>query len=171
MNTEQCRWVEATVAGLRICSVYVVNGQAVGSPPFAEKLAFLEAMADRAEQLGGGAVIAGDMNVCPTDTDVYDPLAFVGSTHVTEDERSRLRAIAERGGLADAYRVVHPEPEQQFTWWDYRAGHFHKGLGLRIDLILVGPEVAGRLTEVGMIRDFRKGQKPSDHAPLVAEWD
>ncbi len=169
----QARWVEATVGGVRVASVYVVNGQAVGTEPFAEKLAFLEAMAARAAQLreaGLPTVIAGDMNLCPTDTDVYDPAAFAGATHVTDEERGALAQVAHAGGLQDAYRVVHPEPEQQFTWWDYRAGHFHKGLGLRIDLILAGQEIADALTAVHIERDFRKGTKPSDHVPLVARW-
>ncbi len=172
-QADQARWVEATVGGVRVASVYVVNGQAVGTEPFAEKLAFLEAMATRAAQLradGRPTVIAGDMNVCPTDTDVYDPAAFTGSTHVTEEERGALAQVAHAGGLQDAYRVVHPEPAQQFTWWDYRAGHFHKGLGLRIDLILASETIAAALTDVHIERDFRKGTKPSDHAPLVARW-
>jgi exodeoxyribonuclease-3 len=165
---DEARWVEATVAGLRVASVYVPNGRAVGSPTFDEKLAFLEAMARRAPELD---VVAGDMNVCPTDLDVYDPVAFEGSTHVTPEERERLVAVAEAGGLADAYRVVHPEPEVGFTWWDYRQGHFHRKMGLRIDLALVDAErVAPALREVGIDRTFRKGPKPSDHAPLLVEW-
>lgn len=170
VRADQSRWIEATVAGVRVCSVYVVNGQAIGTEPFDEKLTFLEAMAARVSQLSGDVVVAGDMNVCPTDTDVYDIAQFAGSTHVTPEERTALAAVADAGGLADAYRVLHPEPEQQFTWWDYRAGHFHKGLGLRIDLALVSENIAGSLTEVGMVRDFRKGTKPSDHAPLLVEW-
>ncbi len=173
VQADQARWVEATVGGVRVASVYVVNGQAVGTEPFAEKLAFLEAMAARAAQVrdtGLPTVIAGDMNVCPTDTDVYDPVAFRGATHVTDEERGALDAVAHAGGLRDAYRVVHPEPTQQFTWWDYRAGHFHKGLGLRIDLILVSEDIASALTHAHIERDFRKGTKPSDHAPLVARW-
>jgi len=172
-QADQARWVEATVAGIRVASVYVVNGQAVGTEPFAEKLAFLEAMSTRAATLrdaGAPIVIAGDMNVCPTDTDVYDPAAFAGATHVTSEERGALAAVAHAGDLQDAYRTVHPEPSQQFTWWDYRAGHFHKGLGLRIDLALVSEAIASSLTDVRIERDFRKGHKPSDHVPLVAEW-
>ncbi|MCW2997196.1 MAG: exodeoxyribonuclease [Solirubrobacterales bacterium] len=172
-QADQARWVEASVDGVRVASAYVVNGQAVGTEPFAEKLAFLDAMATRAAQLraaGTPLVIAGDMNVCPTDTDVYDPAAFVGATHVTDEERGALAQVAHAGGLRDAYRVVHPEPEQQFTWWDYRAGHFHKGLGLRIDLILASDEIAASLSDVHIERDYRKGLKPSDHVPLVARW-
>ena len=111
-------------------------------------------------------MVAGDMNIAPADADVYDPAAFVGSTHVTAEERTRLAAILEAGGLVDAYRHVHPD-EQQFTWWDYRAGNFHKELGLRIDLALVSAGLADRLQECGIDRDFRKGRKPSDHAPLL----
>jgi len=159
---------------VRVASVYVVNGQAVGSEPFADKLKFLEALAARAAVLRASGmaplVIAGDMNVCPTDADVYDPAAFAGATHVTPQERGALAQVAHAGGLQDAYRVVHPEPEQQFTWWDYRAGHFHKGLGLRIDLILVSDDIAAALVDVQIERDYRKGPKPSDHAPLVATW-
>ena len=171
-QADQARWIEATVGGVRIASVYVVNGQAVGTGPFAEKLQFLEAMAARAAALraaGGPMAIAGDFNVCPTDLDVYDVAAFTGATHVTEEERTALRGILDAGRLRDAHETVRPG-EQQFTWWDYRAGHFHKGLGLRIDLVLLSEDLAGGLTRCGIERDFRKGTKPSDHAPLVAEW-
>jgi exodeoxyribonuclease-3 len=105
------------------------------------------------------------MNIAPADEDVYAPALFDGSTHVTEAERGRLRAIL-AAGLRDAYREVHPR-EPQFTWWDYRAGHFHKGLGLRIDLVLASEDLEVRAC--GIDRNFRKGSKPSDHAPLLAE--
>jgi exodeoxyribonuclease-3 len=162
----EARWCEATVGGLRIASAYVTNGRAVGTPTFAEKLAFLDAIAARSPQLD---VIAGDFNVTPADADVYDPAAFAGETHVTPDERRRLEAILARG-FVDAYRHLHPD-EQQFTWWDYRQGHFHRGLGLRIDLVLLRAELAPRLRSAGIARDYRKGTKPSDHAPLLVELD
>jgi exodeoxyribonuclease III len=161
----EARWIEATVAGIRLASVYVPNGREVGSPTFTAKLAFLEAMATRAAALQGPAMVAGDMNVCPTDADVYDPAAFVGSTHVTSQERERLGRVL-GAGLVDAYRQLHPD-EAGFTWWDYRQGHFHRGLGLRIDLALVSAGLAPRLVRCGIDRDFRKGPKPSDHAPLL----
>ncbi len=157
----EARWAEATVAGIRFASVYVPNGRTLDSPEYPRKLAFLESIAKRVAHLDGAPlVVAGDMNVAPADADVYDPAAFVGGTHVTGEERSRLGAI----GLRDAYRVVHPDT-QQFTWWDYRAGHFHKGLGLRIDLALVSDQV--QVLECGIDRNYRKGSKPSDHAPLL----
>jgi exodeoxyribonuclease-3 len=166
---DEARWVEATVDGVRVASVYVPNGRAVGSESFAAKLTFLEAMAARvAEAPGGPLVVAGDMNVCPTDLDVYDPAAFVGSTHVTADERSRLDAVMRDGGLVDAYRHLQPD-EVGFTWWDHRQGHFHRKLGLRIDLVLVSEDLAARVVSCGIDRGFRKGPKPSDHAPLLLE--
>jgi exodeoxyribonuclease-3 len=166
----EARWIEAGVDGVRVASVYVPNGRAVGTETFEQKLAFLDAMADRAADLSrtGPLVIGGDMNVTRADIDVYDPAAFVGSTHVTEDERSRLERILERGKLVDSYRHLHPD-EVGYTWWDYRAGHFHKKMGLRIDYVLVSPSLAQGLTLAGIDRNYRKGQKPSDHAPLIAE--
>lgn len=173
LRPDEARWIEATVAGVRVVSTYVPNGREVGSPTFAEKLAFLDAAAAQATALGAGAdatplAIAGDFNVAPADLDVYDPAAFAGSTHVTADERERLSALLRAGGLVDAYRHLHPDTVQH-TWWDYRQGHFHRGMGLRIDLVLVSEALAPGLERVGIERDYRKGQKPSDHAPLVAD--
>jgi exodeoxyribonuclease-3 len=169
---DECRWVEATVDDVRVVSTYVPNGRVVDSEWYAQKLDFLAAAAERVRALrsaGTPLVVAGDMNVAPADLDVYDPAAFVGSTHVTPPERAALQALADAGSLRDAFRQLHPD-EQQFTWWDYRAGHFHKGLGLRIDLALVSEKLAPRLTRAGIERPYRKGSRPSDHAPLVVEW-
>ena len=167
---EEARWVEARVGDLRVISTYVINGRAVGSPFFADKLRFLEAAAERVAELreaGEQVVLAGDLNVTRDDRDVYDPAAFEGETHVTPQERAAFEAILDRGGLTDAYRALHDG--EQFTWWDYRQGHFHRGLGLRIDYILLSAPLAESLTACHIERDFRKGAKPSDHAPLVAE--
>jgi len=168
---DEARWIEAVVDGVRVVSTYVPNGRAVGTETFDDKLRFYEAMAERAAELRGTPlVIAGDMNVMREDRDIYDPDAFVGSTHVTVDERERFERILTEGALVDAYRAVHPD-EVGYTWWDYRAGNFHKGLGIRIDYLLMTEDVAGRLRGVGIDRNFRKGQKPSDHAPLIAWLD
>jgi exodeoxyribonuclease-3 len=119
---------------------------------------------------GAPAIVAGDFNVAPADLDVYDPEAFAGSTHVTEAERSRIRSILD-DGYVDAFRAVNGPEAVQHTWWDYRQGHFHRGMGLRIDLVLVRADLAAGLRRCGIERDFRKGAKPSDHAPLVVELD
>jgi exodeoxyribonuclease-3 len=184
----EARWCEATIAGLRCASTYVPNGRTLDSPEYPRKLEFLDAIRAHLESAAGTSasgdvgrqansqgrrslplIVAGDWNIAPADNDVYDPAAFVGGTHVTDAERTRLAAI-EATGLIDCYRHVHPDT-QQFTWWDYRAGHFHKGLGLRIDLILASARLGETITRCGIERDYRKGQKPSDHAPLVVELD
>ena len=170
-SPDQARWIEAEIEslGIRVASVYVVNGQEVGSEPFAQKLQVLAAMAARAEQLAETElVMGGDMNVAPLDLDVYDSSKFEGATHVTEQERSGLRTVAERGGLVDAFRQLHPD-EPGFTWWDYRGGSFHQGFGLRIDLLLVSESLSAAITGCGIDRSFRKGTKPSDHVPLIVE--
>jgi exodeoxyribonuclease-3 len=161
---DEARWLEATTAGLRVASTYVPNGREIGHPEYEKKLAFLDAARERVGTLD---VLAGDFNVCPADIDVYDPAAFVGSTHVQPEERARFAALLD-AGTVDAYRHLHPG-EVGFTWWDYRQGHFHRKMGLRIDAFLVRAELAGRLRACGIDRNFRKGPKPSDHAPLLLE--
>lgn len=173
--TDEARWVEAYVEGIRVVSAYVPNGQAVGSEPFAQKLTFLDAMGRRSRELSDQpAIIAGDLNVCPTDLDVWDPAEIHGATHITENERSRLAAVVD-SGFVDTFRALHPA-EPGFTWWDYRFGAFHKGLGLRIDHVLATAPLAQRLRTARIDRDFRKPSKvpeskPSDHAPLIVEFE
>ena len=171
---DEARWIEATVQvngeALRVASVYVPNGRALTDPAYLDKLAFLDAMADRAAALAGRPLfLAGDLNVAPADLDVYSPAAFVGSTHTSEAERARLDAVLATG-LVDTFRALEPRT-QQFTWWDYRAGHFHKNMGLRIDLGLLSHDLAARCRRCGIDRSFRKGTKPSDHAPLLLELE
>ena len=169
----QARWIEGTVNGLRIVSTYVPNGQTVGSEPFAQKLVFFAVAAKRLEQLAQRPepiVVMGDMNVAPTDLDVWDVTAFADSTHVTPHERDGHAAMARAGGLIDAYHHLHPElgPEAH-TWWDYRAGNYHKRKGMRIDHVLVSEVLAGSVERATVDRAFRKGAKPSDHAPVVVD--
>lgn len=168
----EARWVEATVEGIRFASVYVINGRALDHEQYFMKLEFLQAMAARAADLKGDGVpliISGDTNICPRDIDVWDPQAFVGSTHVSQPERLAFERILDDGDLVDAHVQRYGEDAQQFTWWDYRAGHFHKNFGLRIDQHLVSRELAGGIADVRILRDLRKGSKPSDHAPLELE--
>lgn len=180
---QEARWIEATVAGVRVASVYVVNGRSLDHPIFSDKLEMLDAIAAHAADLvaGGPTVIAGDFNIAPRDEDVYDPAAFRGSTHTSEPERKRLAAICE-AGLTDAWDATPERGEHAYTWWDYRMGNFHKNKGLRIDLALVTDDVAASLEHVGIDRELRKNvkavagveldkpAKPSDHAPLLVCW-
>ena len=138
-SPDEARWIEATAGDLRVASVYVPNGREIGHPEYEKKLAFLDAARER---VGSLDVLAGDFNVCPADIDVYDPAAFVGSTHVQPEERARFAALLETGRV-DAFRYLHPD-DVGFTWWDYRQGHFHRKMGLRIDAFLVGRAAGGR---------------------------
>ena len=165
-SPDEARWVEADVDGLRVVSVYVPNGRAPDSPFYEDKLRFLDAMVARVGELSSRPlVVAGDFNVCPTDLDVYDPEAFIGATHVTPPERQRFQALLD-AGTVDAFRELHPG-EPGFTWWDYRQGHFHRDKGLRIDVLLLSQPLARELIDCGIDRSFRKGARPSDHAPLL----
>ncbi len=171
-DAEGARFVAARADGIRLISIYAPNGRALDTPFYAAKLdwygrllAWLRQNADPAEDL----VLGGDFNIAPTDLDVYDPLVYVGTTHTSEAERAAFRALLE-WGLVDAYRRFHPEPGK-FSWWDYRAGNFHKGLGMRIDHLLVSRSVAERLTGSEIDRDARKGKLPSDHAPMWIDLD
>ena len=162
------RWLEARIGGLRLVTAYVPNGRELASDAFSEKLVFMDAMGDRVRALAGEPlVLAGDLNVCPTDLDAWDPTQTANGTHVTEDERSRYRRLLE-AGLVDAFRHLHPD-EVAFTWWDYRAGHYGRRMGLRIDMVLVSPELSDDISAVWVDRTFRKGDKPSDHAPLLVD--
>lgn len=167
----EARWIEASVSGTRIASVYVPNGRSPTDPVFQVKLDFMDAMRRRVRDLVGDGplVVAGDVNVAPEDHDVWDPSVFVGSTHVTFAERQRLAAI-QGEGLTDAFRAVHGDREG-FTFWDYRAGAFRRNLGMRIDVVLVSGHLDVASCEVarGYRRVSEAGDKPSDHAPLIAQ--
>jgi len=173
---DEARMVAATVDGLRLACVYAPNGRVVGSPFYTGKLAWFERLGrwiddEIAAGRGDTLIVAGDYNVAPTDQDVWDPKAAHGGTHVSEPERAAVQAIVDRG-LADGYRLRHDEPGR-FSWWDYRAGMFHKNFGMRIDLLLVGSAVAGRIVDAEIDREARKGPKPipSDHAPVTIDLD
>ncbi|HEY3895229.1 MAG TPA: exodeoxyribonuclease III [Pseudonocardiaceae bacterium] len=163
----EARAVSATCAGLRISSVYVPNGRTPQDPHYRYKLDWLAAL--RATVAAGDpavAVVCGDMNVAPSDSDVYDPAAYLGSTHVTPPEREALSALQ----LHDLVRERWPK-ERIFTYWDYRAGMFHQDRGMRIDLVLAGAEVAPRTRAAWVDRQARKGSAPSDHAPVIVDLD
>lgn len=172
-NEAEARWIEATFRGIRFVSVYVVNGRTVDDPMFEQKLDFLDAAHDRLRDLvaAGPVVVAGDWNVAPHDRDVWDPKVFVGSTHVTPDERVRFEALLDLG-LQDAWPTVHGD-EPGFTYWDYRAGALRRNMGMRIDAALVSQDLTIRSVAVDGVfrRNNQAGDKPSDHAPLVLELD
>jgi exodeoxyribonuclease-3 len=168
----EARLLTATCGGVRVLTVYVPNGREVGHEQYAYKLDWfarlrnhLDAVADPA----GLVVVTGDFNVAPEDRDVWDPAACNGCTHVSLPERAALAALLD-WGLVDTFRARHEE-DRLYTWWDYQAGAFHKHLGMRIDLLLASGPLAERLRWVLVDRNARKGTKPSDHAPLFADFD
>ena len=165
----EARAIAATCDGVRVHSLYVPNGREPGSDHYAYKVEWLAALRDVVAAGPADVVVCGDMNIAPADEDVFDPDAYAGQTHVTEPERAalvELRAI----GLRDVVRDRWPG-ERVFTYWDYRAGMFHRDLGMRIDLILAGDPVAARVRAAWVDRKARKGKGPSDHAPVVVDLD
>jgi exodeoxyribonuclease III len=168
---EQARFLVASVGQVRVGTVYVPNGQAVGSEKFRYKLdwlgkwrKWLEGHADSETDLA----LCGDLNVAPEDRDVYDPEGWKDQVLCHPDERKALAEVC-RFGLVDAFRQQHAE-SGVYTWWDYRQLCFPKNHGLRIDMILCSASLASRLTRVAIDRDARKGKNPSDHAPVIAEF-
>jgi exodeoxyribonuclease III len=166
----EARMIAATCGGVRVVCLYAPNGRALDTPFYEAKLAWfgrLRTWLDEAEDPAQPLVLGGDLNVAPTDIDVYDPAAYVGTTHTSAPERAHFQSLVD-WGLEDAYRRFHPEPGR-FTWWDYRAGNFHNGLGMRIDHLLVTRPVGERAIGAEIDRDARKGKLPSDHAPLYLD--
>jgi exodeoxyribonuclease-3 len=165
----EARAVAATCGGIRVHSVYVPNGRVPGSEHYQYKLAWLAALRDQLADGPEATIVCGDMNIAPTDADVFDPEAYVGQTHVTPPERAALAKLEELG-LRDVVRDRWPA-ERVFTYWDYRGGMFHRDLGMRIDLVLATAPVAGRVRAAWVDRQARKGTAPSDHAPVIVDLD
>jgi exodeoxyribonuclease-3 len=162
------RLVAATVSGIRIIDVYAPNGRLVGSDTYSYKLDWFRRLRrhlDSSFSPEAPLLICGDFNVAPEDRDVWDPQKWRGQILFSEPEKAALQHL--RGwGLEDALRLRHPEGGL-FTWWDYRAGAFHRGWGLRIDHILISKPLINRCGSVEIDRNERKGSKPSDHAPVI----
>jgi exodeoxyribonuclease-3 len=168
---EQARFLAATVDGVRVVSLYVPNGQAVGSDKYEYKLAWLarlRAWLDRHCDRGAPLALCGDWNIAPTDLDVAESAAWAGKLHCSPAERAALAEVA-AWGLTDAFRAVHPDA-RAWSWWDYRGVAFFKDAGLRIDYHLVSPALAARLTGCAIDREARKGKDASDHAPVTATF-
>lgn len=183
----EARAISATCGGVRVHCVYVPNGREPGCEHYLYKLAWLSALREAvgadlagADLAGAGlgeavgarpqdAIVCGDINIAPTDADVFDPAAFAGHTHVTPKERDALKQLLSLG-LRDVVRERWPH-QRVFTYWDYRAGMFHKDLGMRIDLVLASEPVATRVKAAWIDRQARKGKGPSDHAPVIVDLD
>jgi exodeoxyribonuclease-3 len=169
----EARMIAADCGGIRIVNIYAPNGRTLGSPFYQAKLAWFERLARWLREAAApdqSLLLGGDFNVAPDDLDVWNPRACHGGTHVSPPEREAFARLC-RWGLVDAYRQHHSEPGR-YTWWDYRAGNFHKNFGMRIDHLLVTRPLAGRTLWAEIDREARKGKPiPSDHAPLLIDVD
>lgn len=168
---EQKRVLAATVNGVRVVCVYCPNGQAVGSDKYQYKLRWFAALRDYLESELANyprLAVAGDFNVAPEDRDVHDPKAWEGQVHVSEPERAAWRALLALG-LQDSFRLFE-QPEKTYSWWDYRMLGFRRNAGLRIDHVLLSGELARGCVSGGIDKAPRKLERPSDHAPAIAEF-
>ena len=166
----QARVLAASVASLRVVGAYFPNGQAPGTDKFAYKMQWLHALHDwlRDELVRHPRlVLMGDFNIAPEDRDVYDPVAWAGQIHCTDEERAHFRQLLELG-FVDAFRAFE-QPPRSWSWWDYRNLAFRKNQGLRIDHILVSQPLQSELRACQIDKAPRKLERPSDHAPVMAE--
>ena len=166
------RIITATCGGVRVSSVYVPNGRSLDDDHYTYKLDWLGRLV---QHLGADTsadqdlIVGGDYNIAPDDRDVHDPAKTVGMTHVSQAERDRLGEL-EQWGLTDAFRHLHDE-DRMYSWWDYRGGDFHQGRGMRIDMLMCSRSVIDRTTWCVVDRNARKGKSPSDHAPVIVDFD
>jgi exodeoxyribonuclease-3 len=168
----EARMISAECGGVRVVCIYAPNGRVVDSPFYEAKLLWFDRLARwlEANDTNAPIVLGGDFNVAPEDADVWDPRACHGGTHVSKRERNAFERLC-HWGLVDAYRLCHSEAGR-YTWWDYRAGNFHKNFGMRIDHLLISAPLKTRVVWAEIDREARKGKPlPSDHAPLVIDLD
>jgi exodeoxyribonuclease-3 len=167
------RMISALCDGIRLASIYAPNGRTIDSIFYKAKLAWygrLQRWLDETRRPDEPLIVGGDFNVAPTDADVWDPARCHGGTHVSPPEREAFAALL-RWGFVDGYRRRHAEPDR-YSWWDYRAGMFHKNFGMRIDHLLLTPPLAARVVWAEIDREARKGKPiPSDHAPVIVDLD
>ena len=173
---EQARYVEAVVSTgerpVRVASIYLPNGNPIGTEKFAYKLAWMERLAAHTRALletEEAVVLGGDYNVCPTDADVHDPKEYAGDALCQPESRRRFRSILHQG-WTDAFRALHPEPGR-YSYWDYQAGKWPRDEGLRIDHLLLSPQAADRLAAVDIDKGPRGKEKASDHTPVWCELE
>ncbi len=172
LDDPQRRILAATVNDVRIIDLYVVNGSAPGTDKFAYKMHWLEQVTTFIEQQiaeYGDVVVLGDFNIAPDDRDVHDPIKWKDKILCTQEERSALNTILDLG-LQDTFRLLHDDAGF-YSWWDYRMNGFARNLGLRIDLVLCTDELSEALTSAYIDLEPRKKERPSDHTPVVAEFD
>ena len=164
------RIITARCAGVLVSSVYVPNGRSLDHDHYQYKLRWMAQLRRHVASLAGPddeVVVTGDFNIAPDDRDVHDPSKFVGATHVSQAERHLLAELCD-WGLVDLFREQYAD-DRLYSWWDYRAGDFHQGRGLRIDLVLGSASIAARTSWAIVDRNARKGQSPSDHAPVIVD--
>jgi exodeoxyribonuclease-3 len=167
---EQARYLEATFGDVRIASIYLPNGNPVGTDKYGYKIGWMRRLEERARTLlesERACVLAGDYNICPTDEDVYDPVAWADDALCRPESRARYRAILNRG-YVDAFRVFHAEPHR-YSFWDYQAGRWNRDEGLRIDHLLLSPQAADRVSACDIDKAPRGRDKASDHTPVWCE--
>ena len=172
-SDEQARWIEATIAGYRIASLYLPNGNPNPCEKFDYKLRWMDRLAVHGRTLlaqGIPVVLGGDYNICPTDADVYDPLSWSNDALCRPESRAAYRRLLHQG-FTDAYRALHPNQECAFTFWDYQAGAWPRDLGLRIDHFLLSPQAADRLRACDVDKEPRGREKASDHTPVWVELE
>ncbi len=166
-SDDQARYIEGTVGTVRVASIYLPNGNPVGTEKFAYKLSWMARLRDRMKELLESeetCVFGGDYNVCPTDIDVYDPPGYAGDALCRPESRNLFRSMIFLG-LTDAVRVFHPEPGV-YSYWDYQRGAWPKDHGLRIDHLLLSPHAADRLMAAEVDRRPRGKERASDHTPV-----
>lgn len=172
LATNERRTIAVTVKGVRIVNLYVVNGQEVGSEKYAYKLKWLDAVADYLHaqvEKWGDVIVVGDFNIAPDDRDVHDPEAWREQILCSTPERKALQKILDLG-FSDAFRKFEQD-DKSFSWWDYRAAAFRRNMGLRIDLVLATERLLELCVRCDIDKSPRKNERPSDHAPVLAEFD
>jgi exodeoxyribonuclease-3 len=164
----EARIISATCGGVRVSSVYVPNGRALDHDHYRYKLSWLKRLRQHLDATCAptdDVIVAGDFNIAPDDRDVWDVDQFAGATHVSAPEREALAGVC-GFGMEDSFRKFH-DGDGMFSWWDYRGGSFYKGHGMRIDLLLATKSVLDKSSWTAVDRNARKGESPSDHAPVM----
>ena len=164
----QARYMEATFDGIRIATIYLPNGNPAPGDKFDYKLTWMRALLAQIDRLLDAEtpfVLGGDYNLCPTSADVFDPVGFAGDALCLPQSRALYREMIWRG-LTDSFRALNPDLTEAYSYFDYQAGAWEKGHGLRIDHLLLSPQTADRLIDSGIDKQMRAREKPSDHVPV-----